>query len=562
MISMRHLVVPFVAAAIGVPLLVHVLVGADSTSPDRARVPGRFAPPPSEPTTSDGLARPSTEPGREESRSAAGCVLSGRAVFAGDPLSAEDVVGELWRNGSEGESLFASEGLVTDAAGDFEWPLAAPLDPQPEWSFRLRMARPPHGLDEAVSAGVPVPRADETGRVALGRVPFPAPFPSVAGIVVGPDGGPIAGARLLIQVVGITEPLPGNDRPWTRRFESEADGSFRSYAPLPQARLYQLSATEPGTTNAAVTTFEPGQRDVLVEFRAPVEVRGNLALGLEPPGHTLEVRLVEEDPGELTRSWLTEAGADGAFTFPAVPEGRYHLTVRDAEGLRRELWSGPPLVIARTVTGAPLELASVDLSGLVARVGVLCEDPDGRPLAGVEVRESAPFGISTRGGVTDAAGRLRILVPADESPSCTCSLPGVAPISVTLDADPTVIVLAPGLEVPIEAPLAFDVPQPFRLAVVLRSLDNQNDSPLSAPIDENGIGLIEIPREGRYHAWLQLRFEEGPKEFQVDLPLEPDGGSLVDIARTPDGTAPALLLAGSNTELQHALDEMNRLRDL
>ena len=117
---------------------------------------------------------------------------------------------------------------------------------------------------------------------------------------------------------------------------------------------------------------------------------------------------------------------------------------------------------------------------------------------------------------------------------------------------------------PVEAPLAFDVPAPYQLGVVLLPEDEADSSEFEGVVDENGIGLVRVPREGRYRVRLQLRTQRGVHRYSITL-LGPSGqpgvDPIVEVTRNADGTVPAIRADTNPAELQTALDTLERTRE-
>lgn len=211
-----------------------------------------------------------------------------------------------------------------------------------------------------------------------------SPGVALEGRVVGPDGGPVGEAEILVGdfvpgIGGDEEPPPGLDR---REATTDDHGRF-VVEDLPPGRRVTVWAKGPGHLPATVRGVEP-------PTEAPLEIR--LQRGVRLFG-----RVVDPEGSPVSRAWVRawarlesdrgrldvwsesrETAEDGLFDFDAVPRAEVSLRViahrlapADLRGLSTESGEDVGPVEIRLETGAVVE-------GRVL-------DPTGAPVAGAHV---------------------------------------------------------------------------------------------------------------------------------------------------------------------------------
>jgi hypothetical protein len=288
----------------------------------------------------------------------------------------------------------------------------------------------------------PKPTASPASRSPAART---VPAPSVVeGTVKGPEGKPVEGALVIVEVVALRF---GRQAPLTARTDSS--GRFR--IELERRGPLNLRVEAKGLAPRTLEKVTPGSplAIALAKGRVIEGVVREAASGRAVP--KARVRAVEQDPGITLPGW--EAGA-GSVEAAADARGSFRL---EGLGLRlARLTASAPGVGYGTKDdvrpGARVELLLLpggSISGTVL-------GPGGKPIEGAVVRperESRGSWLAGRAEKTDAAGRFEI-VGLDPGPYALVARHAdhgvgvTAGITLERDAESSAdVVLAPGVPV-------------------------------------------------------------------------------------------------------------------
>jgi protocatechuate 3,4-dioxygenase beta subunit len=311
----------------------------------------------------------------------------------------------------------------------------------------------------------------------------PPPGYAVRGLVVDPDGKPLAGARVTLGVLtvhGTAWPIASG--------ESGPDGTFSLRSP--PASLFRVSAARRGFGPALVPWASPRRRAeidvgtlrltrdlavagrVLDRERRPVAAEVTLEPEADPVPEDWEHRR------SASEDWVAqECSDDGSFRFDGVPPGTYRICVgveiEDgwATFAREHVAAGTEDVLVVVPQGAPPR-ESADI-----RIRFTVLDPDGRPVPRGQFDMASGGGWLSgyfRDGVGDEETEgnfpawIVVYAPADDKDR---PLP-YGPVRIRLERqpdEPVEIRMRPGLEIrgrvlvdgePGAARLSVEVPLP------------------------------------------------------------------------------------------------------
>jgi hypothetical protein len=250
------------------------------------------------------------------------------------------------------------------------------------------------------------------------------PKASIAGVVVGPDGAPIADASLDLERAGDDGPKP----PYCgHRFRSDERGAFRVGGLEPGD--YRMSARRDGLV-AWPTVVHAPTRDV----RLSCVALGRVTFRLRAPDGTPYVGIVHARSGGPHGggyTYLDDARDGGAYALERLDAGPITLDL--------EFQGWPPLHLTFALEpGQDLDLGTRVLDDGLPCVGTV-RDASGAPVSGAEVRA----GWSGHTATTDVGGRfvIRHLSPGDAE--LVVSADGFVPVTRTH----TVVRDAPAVEV-------------------------------------------------------------------------------------------------------------------
>lgn len=244
---------------------------------------------------------------------------------------------------------------------------------------------------------------------------------TVRGIVRGPDGRPVADARVLVDR-GL-QPFPG-ETPETR---SEADGRFVLPGLTPGA--LKIVATADGLGRGSVSA-ETGAEDVVVTLKAWGAIRGTV---VDESGQPISpFRVSARAPDTFGGRSEEIADASGVFELPEIEAGHYTLDVRAPGRVRL---SQPAVNVS---SGAVTDVGSLVLKSGGSVVGHVV-DKAGEPIAGAEVAGRQGQRIimgDESAAVSDAAGSFALNGFAAGPVQLSATHPLFAPATVSVAVDP------------------------------------------------------------------------------------------------------------------------------
>jgi hypothetical protein len=142
------------------------------------------------------------------------------------------------------------------------------------------------------------------------------------------------------------------------------------------------------------------------------QIRGVIT---SPDGDPVADTQVDASEGDTSVSAAT--GPDGSYVIHAVPDGSYRIHAADDASLFAGAYYGVPDSTPLFDDATLVEIAGADAAGIDIRLGTtdppaptgisgMVRDPDGQPVAGVDIQASGEFGFGTAS--TDATGSYRV----------------------------------------------------------------------------------------------------------------------------------------------------------
>ncbi len=347
----------------------------------------------------------------------------------------------------------------SDAEGRFTLERPAELAAQTSFIAPILWAvKPGYRLAFTRFSG-PMPGADEPVRVVL-RPPGKAEVR-----VEGPDGDPVAGARVRVQ--------------WL--------GSPATYVPDEVGELIEATTDKDGRavldagSDAEVTYVDVHSRAFGIQGRPFFPVTSKPKRVRLRPAAALRGRLVADDRAMVT-GWRVSAytrtgdrasrdpattgfamgttDAEGRFSFPVIAPGGLQLELKPP----RDLPVMPDLPTARAVAEGRENAFDIPLRKTATVTGVVRERGTGRPIPGVELYFSPLRGSKTLSGRTDDQGRYtfpslpgQMRISVFRMPPAHVPAPGPHWKDFTVPAGAGRIELEPMVAIPAAPPLRFVV---------------------------------------------------------------------------------------------------------
>ena len=384
-----------------------------------------------------------------------------------------------------------------DGEGRFRYVVQHPYE---EGTTRtLRVLVPPRGDTPERDASVDLSRRLPPSETDLGDLVV-APVPLVvAGRVLDPTGGPVAGSRVRCERPFTTAAGSGSEY-WRSAGVPEAltteDGSFTIRGRPEEAPRYRVRAEHPDYLEG-VQEVPLGTRDVVVRLRPATRLEGRLLLpeGFDPGDFRLLFLVPDPDGGARER--FLHLREDGTFVQSGLPPGggELLLTARftGEELLRRPVpaGSGEPVV---------LDLRGMPLSRLVLRV----RRADGRPLD--------QWTLALPGGDGEPERRAWVneseveLVSARPAFDLVVHADGTREVRIEGAVGEREVELVPGYEVGLRVEPAVPLPEGWDLAFSMTSVGRDVTYRLrDFVLDDAGRGTAMVPAPGRYEVSLELR---------------------------------------------------------
>ncbi len=342
-----------------------------------------------------------------------GVALEGRVLDTGDqPVAGATVI--LQEDGSAFGMMGSGGATVARATSEADGSYLLPG--LATGRFRLKASAPGMVEGEQVLELTPAPR-DQHADLRLGA------GGRVTGLVLGPDGQPMPGARVSLAAAdGFASFSWRRERVLREGTEVDERGRF-TLTGLPEKGRYRVLAAAEGYAMARSKAVRPGadlrlQLDPTRDFHGRVVDAGGRAVA--GASVVLEPMVRQSGPGMFRTNGSTSK-EDGSFTIGGVKAGDYRLRASAPAG------EGVIEPVSVAAGGEPVEVVLQGGDALIVRV----TDPAGRPVAdasvsihsvddddplshlgpgqgGVRIRRGgAPGG--GRSGKTDAQGELRFL---------------------------------------------------------------------------------------------------------------------------------------------------------
>lgn len=238
------------------------------------------------------------------------------------------------------------------------------------------------GTPPAPEAGAPgAPGRAERDPAKGVRVETEAPLPverpvadPVQGIVVGPDGRPVAGAQVTLLEIVRPEPIL-QLRP-LQALHTGDDGRFSFRTSRAPGRMLEVRARGMATLQIPLPADLPS---VTLFLLRGFELSGFVRDGQGHPVPDCEVVVGPGQPGEF-RGKGTRTDARGNFRFEALPPEVVAVTARDG-------WHTPATLTPVAVGGDKPLILTLDQPGLVVDLQVVQgSETQRRPVAGAEIR--------------------------------------------------------------------------------------------------------------------------------------------------------------------------------
>ncbi|GIW70836.1 MAG: hypothetical protein KatS3mg102_0378 [Planctomycetota bacterium] len=267
-------------------------------------------------------------------------------------------------------------------------------------SARAARAAPPRaeGGPAPAGAALAAPEANAAG---------------IAGLVVGPDGAPVAGALLMAHALEalprrslLARPAALRHQPPAATASSAADGSFALGGLAPGA--YAVTARAAGFRSSAAVEVElaaGGRAWVRLELRRGAAIAGRVLLPEGAAAAGVRVEAVPEGgrnpfaSGAAAEGGETTSAADGSFRLEGLAGRRFTVTA----------WPDDPALAPAAQGGVrpgteDLVLRLVRAQALGGRV---LEAGTGAPVAGAQIEVEMAGGVRL-GAASDAQGAFRV----------------------------------------------------------------------------------------------------------------------------------------------------------
>jgi protocatechuate 3,4-dioxygenase beta subunit len=231
--------------------------------------------------------------------------LTGRVMSLGAPVAGANVTARIGTPGSNGQTHWTHVGWArTDSDGVFR------LDSlPPDRAFSLRITHDGYRPKEVEG----VRASDRRDVFELDR------GVQIGGKVVTPDGEPVAGVNLTIQVNGRH----------SKNVASGLDGSFEAGG-LDEGTITVRAARWNQDYVAEPLTVAPGDRSVRYVVRMGESIRGRILDADGTPANQVHVEALDGNGRQVGQAWVWQG--EGAFQLRGLPKGTYTLRVSRWDG--------------------------------------------------------------------------------------------------------------------------------------------------------------------------------------------------------------------------------------
>jgi len=270
----------------------------------------------------------------------------------------------------------------TDRDGRFRYGMDPPsVDPGVRRTLKIASLGEggrPFQITAAPRAELELAREYAPGVHDLGDIRLVPPPLLATGIVLAPDGRPVAGARVVFQVLKRGTPEEGWwSSDWESSAESDESGAFRLYgAPEdPENRPVRLEARKEGY-RPGHAGFVPGQEGLTIRLDGAGRLRGSVLLdqGLEPSD--LKVLFVEEREEGGSRSRYANWDKN-EFYWDSLEPGTGRVDIR-ADGSDEPIHSVPDIQVIVGQENQDTRLQDIDLRGRLRHIRLEFVDERGR----------------------------------------------------------------------------------------------------------------------------------------------------------------------------------------
>jgi protocatechuate 3,4-dioxygenase beta subunit len=246
-------------------------------------------------------------------------VLDGKAAV-GATVSAIPFEEPLAKARREARGAAEAAPLATAAVGkDGTFSLAVPATAGKETPFLVRFGA--RGAVPADQLGVYDPsESEDLGEISLRKAE------ALAGRVTGPDGRPLAGARVALSALGRFNGEGGQLPPVLQKTVSGPDGTFRFESAATERN--ELVVTAAGFAPVRVPAAKAGALRGAIALVAGTSLSGSVK-GRD--GRPVSGAFVRYEADGLETRWV-ETGADGAFRLADVPSRRGNVVADAGEG--------------------------------------------------------------------------------------------------------------------------------------------------------------------------------------------------------------------------------------
>ncbi len=241
---------------------------------------------------------------------------------------------------------------------------------------------------------------------------FAGPAGAIGGTVIGPDGSPIAGARVAARIVVENRAAAGADLHPPGADTTEADGTFRIEGLDPGA--YDLLAIDDEHAPARAASVPTGTNGAKLQMGAAGEIRGTVRDESGKPVAAFSV-VVSIPRGPLEKEHVTTRSfldAEGRYAIEGLGSGDYELVAV-------ALGSAPSAPAKATIAappGAPITLDLALAHGTTLR-GAVTDRETSKPIAGARIELEGALG---------GASEVPLLATATSGEDGTFALAGLA----------------------------------------------------------------------------------------------------------------------------------------
>ena len=244
-----------------------------------------------------------------------------------------------------------------------------------------------------------------------------SPAATLTGIVIGPDGNPVAGAKISVQdPMGMLRTMMGGG---VSSAISDAEGSF-TLTGLRKGAPVRVIATHRDFGSSKVASIKAGD-EAKLELTKPLTLKGVVLDTQNMPiaGARVQVARVTEQQSGM--GMMTGPGQGGATSVrPGVSDAQGRYTIRNAPpGKLKVTWEHRDYAPTnRTIDVAPgtaeFDLGRTELDAGNSLEGIVV-DAEGKPVPGVSVNANFDYSGGSRVNLETEDGRMHGNTTTDEA---------------------------------------------------------------------------------------------------------------------------------------------------